>query len=117
MSTIAVLATALPLPAARQRLLPLLAVPALGQLLEHLRAEGGEVVRLAARREPGVDVDLLVDPGRAGVPQVRPEARPRRDRAPAHDVRLDEGPRPVADRRDRLALLDEGAGERDRVLV
>ena len=45
----------------------LLGVTALGELLDHLRAERRQVVRLAARHQPAVDVDLLVHPVRAGV--------------------------------------------------
>src|SRR3954447_25841489 len=75
-------------------------VLALAELLDRLRAEGGDVVGLAARDETLVDVDLLVDPGAPGVADVGRKRRPRRDRPALHDARLDEDPRPVADRRD-----------------
>ena len=45
------------------------------------------------------------------------ERRPRRQLAVAHDAGLDQHPRAVADRGDRLALLEEVADERDGVLV
>src|SRR3954471_8140876 len=64
-------------------------VPALAELLDRLRAEAGDVVGLAARDEALVDVDLLVDPGAAGVADVGLERRPRRDRAALHYARLD----------------------------
>src|SRR3954452_16338401 len=92
-------------------------VRALGDLLDELGAEGGQVVRVAARDEPGVHVDLLVDPRAAGVLDVRPQRRERGERAAAHDVGLDEGPGAVADDRHGLALLEEPARERDRVGV
>src|SRR5919206_2941117 len=90
-----------------QRLLALLRVLALGELLDHLRVERRDVVRLAARDEALVDVDLLVHPVAAGVADVGLDARPRRERPVAHDTRLDEGPGAVADRGHRLALLEE----------
>src|SRR5919107_291853 len=45
-------------------------VRALAELLDRLRAEGGDVVGLAARNEALVDVDLLVDPRAARVADV-----------------------------------------------
>src|SRR5213076_1825281 len=45
-------------------------VGALGELLDHLVVEGGEVVGLAAGHEALVDDDLLVDPLAAGVADV-----------------------------------------------
>src|SRR5687768_13640752 len=44
-----------------------LSVLALGDLLDHLVAEGREVVRLAAGHQAVVDVHLLVDPVGTGV--------------------------------------------------
>src|SRR4051812_19646089 len=101
----------------RARRLRHVLVLALAELLDRLRAEGGDVVGLAARHEALVDVDLLVDPGAAGVADVGRKRRPRPDRAAPHDARLDEDPRPVADRRDRLVGLGEGGRELDGVLV
>jgi hypothetical protein len=92
-------------------------VPALGELLDQLRAERGQVVRLARGDEALVDVDLRVDPVRARVDQVGPDRGPGREGPAAHDVGLDQRPRPVADDRHRLGLLEERAHERDRVLV
>src|SRR3954469_22316081 len=68
-------------------------VLALAELLDDLVAEGLEVVRGAARDEPLVDVDLLVDPLAAGVLDVRPQAGERGQRASAHGVGLDQRPR------------------------
>jgi hypothetical protein len=48
---------------------------ALGDLLDELRAEGREIVGPPAGEEPTVDDDLLVDPGAAGVPDIRLQAR------------------------------------------
>ena len=45
------------------------------------------------------------------------QAGPRGQRAAADDVRLDQHPRRVADRRDRPAGLEEAAHERDRLLA
>src|SRR3954452_13948561 len=97
--------------------LALARVHALRDLLDQLGAERRDVVGLARGHQALVDVDLLVDPGAARVADVGLDRRPRRQRAPAHDVGFDERPRAVADRRDRLALLEERARERDRVLV
>src|SRR3954470_21849568 len=82
-------------------------VLALAELLDDLRAEGGEVVRVAGGDEALVDDDLLVDPVRAGVAQVGLQRRPRGDLPAAHDVGLDQRPRAVADDADRLRLLEE----------
>src|SRR3954465_10418303 len=92
-------------------------VLALGDLLDDLRAEGGQIVRLARARQALVDVDLLVDPRAAGVLDVGLQRRPGGDRAAAQHVGLDQGPRAVADHADRLGLLEEGAHEAHRVLV
>src|SRR5215212_836035 len=82
-------------------------VYALADLLRELGAEGREVVGLAARHEAVVHHDLLVDPVPAGVLDVGPERRPRGELAAADDIGLHERPRAVADRRHRLARLDE----------
>jgi len=50
---------------------------------------------------------FLIDPLGACVFQVRLERRIRGHLAASHRACLDEGPRPVADRRDRLALVNE----------
>ncbi len=47
----------------------------LRELLDDLRAEGGQVIGVAARHETLVDDDLLVDPVAAGVADVASEAR------------------------------------------
>jgi hypothetical protein len=91
-------------------------VAPLGELLDDRRAERRQVVRAAARHETVVDDDLLVEHDGARVAQVGAHARPRRDLAARHHTGFDERPRPVADRRDRLAALeelpDEGHGVR-----
>jgi len=92
-------------------------VRALAELLDRLRAEGGDVVGPAAGHQALVDVDLLVDPRAARVADVRLQRRERGDRAALHDARLDEHPRGVADRRDRLVRLGEAGREAHRALV
>src|SRR4051794_29251276 len=94
-----------------------LLVLALTELLDDLLGERRDVVGVAARHETLVDVDLLVDPVAARVADVGLDRRERREGAALHDVGLDEGPRAVADRADRLGLLDEGVNEAHRVLV
>src|SRR5205085_4948152 len=89
------------------RLLRRLGVRTLGELLDDLRVEGGQVVGLAARDEPGVDDDLLVDPVRTGVAKVGLQAGPGRELAALDDAGLDQRPRPVADDADRLAARRE----------
>jgi hypothetical protein len=71
--------------------------------LDHLAIEGRDVVGLAARHEVAVDDDLLVCPRRAGVAQVGLQRRPARHPPALGVARLEHGPRPVADRSDRLA--------------
>jgi hypothetical protein len=87
------------------------------ELLDQLLVERRDVVGLAARDEPLVDVHFLVDPVAARVADVGLQRRERRQRASAHDAGLDQRPRRVADRADRLALLEEVAHELRRVLV
>ena len=103
------------LPELRERAI---LVQALGELLDHLLVEGGDVVGLAARDDPAVDDDLRGRP--RSPPALRMsvcEGRPRGERAPPRDAGLDEHPRAVADHRHRLLRLGEGANELDRVLV
>src|SRR5829696_8385104 len=95
----------------------LLLVPSLADLLGHLVAEGREVVGLPARHEPVVHDDLLVDPVASRVADVGLDARPGSNRAVAQHVRLDQGPRAVADRGHRLLRLEEGAHEPNGVVV
>src|SRR5690606_41218004 len=92
-------------------------VPAFGDLLDELRGDGRRVGGLAARDQTLVDDDLLVEPLAAGVLDVGPEARVRGELATLDDTRLDQHPRPVADRRDRLARLEERAHEPHDVVV
>src|SRR5207253_8649378 len=95
----------------------LLLVTAFGELLDQLLVERGYVVRLAARDEAVVDVDLLVDPVPAGVADVGLQGRERRQRPAAHDAGLDQRPWRMADRADRLPLLEKVANKADGVLV
>src|SRR2546429_6230684 len=92
-------------------------MPAFRELLDELRAELREVVRLTTGDETVLGVHDLVDPGTAGVADVGLEAGPRADLPPAYHVRLDEQPRTVADRADRLAGLDQRLDERHRPRV
>src|SRR4051812_4033302 len=82
-------------------------VPALGELLDDLVAEGGQVVGAAARHEPLIDDDLLVDHVRARIAQVGSQARERRDAPSGQDAGLEQRPGPVADGADRLAGVEE----------
>jgi MFS family permease len=100
-----------------RRLLAPAVVHALGELLDDLRVEGIEVVGLAAAHQPPVDVDFLVDPLGSGVAQIGLQAGPRGERAAIDYVRVDQGPRPVADRADRLAGFEDRTDELDRVGV
>src|SRR3954454_23201545 len=81
------------------------------ELLDDLLGERRDVVGVATRHEALVDVNLLVDPVAARVADVRLDRRERRERAALDHVGLDERPRTVADRADRLGLLDERAHE------
>src|SRR5437764_3334277 len=64
--------------------------------LDQLGVEGREVVRLAAADDRagavGVDVDLLVDPGAAGIADVGLQAGPRRQRAALQHAGLGQRP-------------------------
>src|SRR3954452_14384391 len=97
--------------------LALARVHALRDLLDQLGAERRDVVGLARGHEALVDVDLLVDPGPARVADVSLDRGPRGQRAALENVRLDERPRAVADRRHRLAGVEERADELHRRLV
>jgi hypothetical protein len=87
------------------------------ELLDHLAVEGGDVVGLATRHEPFVRYHLTIHPVAASIPDVRLQRRPRRERPPLHDARLDEQPRPMADGCDGLAGLEERAHEPHGALV
>src|SRR4051794_11601893 len=60
----------------------------LGELLEDRAKKGGQVSRGTARDELVVDDELLVDDLSGGIPQIGPDAWPRRHPAPAHHVGL-----------------------------
>lgn len=84
---------------------------ALRDLLHHLRAEGRQIVRLAAGHRSLVDMDLLVDPCAAGVTDVCRQARPPCDRSTSEDISLHQEPGPMGDRTDRLARVEKRAYE------
>src|SRR6185437_6022934 len=77
-----------------------------GEFLGHLAVERRNVVRLTARHEAHVGDDFSVDPVAAGVANVGLQRGPRGEGVIAHDVRLDEEPRTVAYRGDRLAGVE-----------
>src|ERR671937_2966942 len=99
------------------RLLRRLPVPTLCELLDDLRVEGGQVVRLAARDEAGIDDDLLINPRRSRVAEIGLEARPRGHLPALDDAGLDQRPRAVADDADRLAGCREVPKEADDVFI
>src|SRR4051794_33787677 len=80
-----------------------LVVLTLGELLDDLRAERGQVVRLTRADEAAIHVYLLVDPVGPGVDQVSAERRPRRQGRALSHAGVDQRPRAVADRSDGLA--------------
>src|SRR6185437_1115590 len=69
--------------------------------------ERWQVARVAARHELLIRNDGPVYPVAAGVLDVRPKTGVRRERAAAQAVRLDEQPRPMADRANRLVGVHE----------
>ena len=87
----------------------------LDDLLDELRGERRNVFGLAARDEPLVDDDLLVDDLRAGVPEVDADRRPGRHAPPLRDARVDQEPRTVADGADGLLVVEEPFHERDHL--
>ena len=89
----------------------------LGDLLDQLGVEGGQVVGRPAGDEAVVDHDLLVDPGGARVGEVGSQALVGGHRAAAQHVSVGEDPAAVADHRHGLARVEERAGERDGGLV
>src|SRR6185503_5908857 len=58
-----------------------------------------------------MDDALSIDPLSARIPQVVRERRPRRHTSSFYGACLDQRPRPVANRRNRLPCLDEGLHE------
>jgi hypothetical protein len=92
-------------------------VPALGELLDDLCTEGGQVVGAAARDEPLVDDHLFVGHVRARVAQVRTQAGERRDPPPRQDAGLEQRPGPVADGPDRFPGVEELPHEVEGALV
>src|SRR3546814_123894 len=90
-------------------------VAAFRHLLRDLLAERLQVVRPAAGDHAAVDDDLLVHPVGPGILHVGPDrgvgGRPKA----ADDIGFDQHPGAVADRRQRLAALEEVTHETDRV--
>jgi hypothetical protein len=82
-------------------------VRTLSELLDDLGAKRWEIVRVPAGDQPLIGHDLLIDPLTASIGDIGLQARERCQLAPAQDVRLDQCPRAVADRADRLLLLEE----------
>ena len=92
-------------------------MPPFGELLDHLLAEGGQILRAAAGHQPSVDDHLRVDHGRARIAQIRAQARERGDAPSRHDAGLQQRPWSVADGGDRLAGVEELPDEVDGMLV
>ena len=88
-----------------------------GEDPHHRLVELRDVGGLAAGDELAVDDHRLVAPLRAGVAQVGLQARPARHVPALRDARVDERPRPVADRGDGLALARDVADEADRLVA
>src|ERR671910_52088 len=95
----------------------LLGMLALGDLLDELRAERRQVVRIAARDETLVGNDLFIHPLTARVTDVRLQARVGSQCPTPHHVRLYQRPGAVADHTYRLLLLEEPMHELYRLLV
>ena len=89
----------------------------LSELLDNRRAERRKVRRRAAGGQLPVDDDLLIQDLSAGTTQVAPQARPGREPAASHRVGLQQRPRAVTHRSDRLTCRHEGLHEVDRVAI
>src|SRR5262249_60694966 len=90
-------------------------LPTPAEQSDHLAVEGRDVVRFAARHEVVVNHDLLVYPLGASVLEIRLDRRPCGDPPPARRAGLDDGPGAMADRRHRLAGVEEGLPKLDRL--
>ena len=89
----------------------------LSELLDNRRAERRKVRRRAAGGQLPVDDDLLIQDLSAGTTQVAPQARPGREPAASHRVGLQQRPRAVTHRSDRLTCRHEGLHEVDRFAI
>src|SRR5471032_3409768 len=87
------------------------------QLLQQRLIEGRDIVRLAAGDQLTVDHHLLIAPLRAGVAQVDLQTGPAGHALALGHAGVDQRPRAVADRRDRLVLAREVADEAYRFLT
>ena len=83
--------------------------------LDHAANERGNVIRFAAGNKIAVADHFFIHPVSAGVLQVGLHRRPRGDRRPVASPASMIGPRPVADDRHRLVVLEEGLHELHRL--
>jgi len=90
---------------------------ALFEFLDDLRTESRQILRGAARYEPLVDNNFLVDPDATSVLNVLANCRIRCHRPAIQDVCFDEKPRCVTDDAHGFCLLEECVHEGDRRLV
>src|SRR5471032_1005726 len=81
------------------------------QLFQQRLVEGRDIVRLAAGDQLAVDHHLFVAPLRAGVAQIGLQTGPAGHALALGHAGVDQRPRAVADRRDRLVLAREIADE------
>src|SRR5476649_1530251 len=87
------------------------------QLLQQRLIEGRDIVGLAAGDQLTVDHHLLIAPLRAGVAQVDLQTGPAGHALALGHTGIDQRPRAVADRRDRLVLAREIADEKYRLFT
>ena len=80
---------------------------ALGEFLDHLAIESGDIVGLATGNEPVVDDNFLINPVRAGIFQISLNRAVAGDFSPAHHAGVNQRPGPVADRRHRFAGIEK----------
>src|SRR5688572_8214595 len=78
-------------------------------LFDHLAVEGRDIVRVAAGDEAVINDHFFVNPVRTGVLQIGTKRRIRGQRAAFDNARVDQRPRRMTDRRDRLACIEESA--------
>src|ERR1700686_347982 len=77
-------------------------VDRVGKELDQLGTKSRQIFWLPTREELLIDLYLLVHPCPTGIPDVSLQARPRRYRAPAQRIGLDQKPGSVANRGHRL---------------
>src|SRR5690606_16957121 len=86
-------------------------VPTFRELLHHLSVERRDIVRFTAGHQPLIHDYLFIDPLGARVAQVGLDRRERSDPPALQHIGIHEHPGTVADRRNRLAFVEEGAHE------